>query len=140
MLRVLLITVGSLPKGAFEEIAQEYKKYLAKYAKLEHRVVKTVDDLDARLPSNAVLVVLDAAGVRMTSEQFAEHVARWEDAGRTVAFVIGGAAGLPADVKHNADLLLSLSPMMTTHDLAHLFFLEQIFRALSIVHHSTYHK
>ncbi len=140
MLRAELVTVGSLPKGAFTEIADEYKKFLLRTCRLEHRVVKSAEGLAARLPNDAFVVALDAAGEHMTSEKFAEHVRHWEDTGRLVVFIVGGAHGLPTELKQEADLLLSLSKMTTTHDLAQLFLLEQLFRALAIVHGSDYHK
>lgn len=140
MLHVAFLTVGTIPKGPLEEIAIEYRKFLTKYARVEQRSVKTTDGILDRIPDDHFLIVLEASGTQMTSEAFASQIQALEDVGRKVTVVIGGAFGLPAEVKAEADLLLSLSKMTTTHDLAHLFFLEQLFRALAIVHGSNYHK
>ena len=86
-----------------------------------------------------LIVVLEASGKAFTSEEFAQHVRTWDAAGRHVTVVLGSAKGLSDEMKSSADLLLSLSAMTTTHDLVHLFFLEQLYRAMTIVHGKTYH-
>ena len=62
-----------------------------------------------------------------------------EDA-RRLTFVIGGFAGLAAEVKQRAEVLWSLSPLTFTHDLTRVLLLEQIYRALSIIHNHPYSK
>jgi 23S rRNA (pseudouridine1915-N3)-methyltransferase len=59
---------------------------------------------------------------------------------RRLNFVIGDYAGLPDEVKKRADVQWSLSPMTFTHELARVLLLEQVYRALSIIHHLPYSK
>ena len=59
--------------------------------------------------------------------------------GAAVVAVIGGAYGLSDPVKKRADLLLSLSAMTFTHQMARLFFLEQMYRGLTILRNEPYH-
>lgn len=140
MLHIDLITVGDLPRGPFQEIRAMYLKYLSRFARVDHRAIKDDPQALRRVPKENFLVVLDPAGTAMTSEEFAKEVGKLEDLGRKVTVLIGGANGLTEELKNEANLLLSLSPMTTTHDMAHLFFLEQLFRALSIVKGTNYHK
>ena len=59
---------------------------------------------------------------------------------RRLTFVIGDFGGLPAEVKKRADVEWSLSPLTFTHELARVLLLEQLYRALSIIHNFPYSK
>lgn len=140
MLQLDLITVGDLPRGPFQEIRAMYLKYLSRFARVDHRAIKDDPQALRRVPKDNYLIILDPNGTTMTSEEFASHMGKLEDLGQKVTVLIGGANGLSDEMKSGAKLLLSLSKMTTTHDLAHLFFLEQLFRGLSIVKGTAYHK
>lgn len=140
MLHLDLITVGDLPRGPFQEIRSMYLKYLSRFARVDHRAIKDDPNALRRVPKDSFLIILDAKGETPTSEQFAERISKLEDLGQRVTVLIGGAHGLPEEMKAQANLLLSLSKMTTTHDLAHLFFLEQLFRAFTIRKGTDYHK
>ena len=87
------------------------------------------------------LVVLDPAGKTWTSQEFAGVVARhMREDPRRLSFVIGGYAGLSAEVKKRADITWSLSSLTFTHDLCRVILLEQIYRALSIIYKHPYSK
>ena len=60
--------------------------------------------------------------------------------GRDVAFVIGGADGLPPALKRGADLLWSLSPLTLPHGLVRVILAEQLYRAFSILKNHPYHR
>lgn len=117
-----------------------YLKYLSRYARVDHRAIKADPNALRRVPKDNFLIVLDAAGENLSSEEFATRIGKLEDMGTRVTVLIGGAHGLTDEIKANANLVLSLSKMTTTHDLAHLFFLEQLFRAFSIRKGTDYHK
>ena len=76
-------------------------------------------------------VFLDPAGKPIDSAAFAALIARAEMDGRDLVFLIGGADGLPAAWAVRADLLLSLSPMTFSHELARAMLAEQIYRAFA---------
>jgi 23S rRNA (pseudouridine1915-N3)-methyltransferase len=101
---------------------------------------KEGERLLARLPEAATVVVLDENGHRLSSEGLAEMLGRHmlEGTGE-VALVIGGAYGLSDAVKKRADLLLSLSAMTFTHQMARLLLFEQLYRGLTIVRNEPYH-
>ncbi len=139
MLKLTFFSVGDLPKGAWQEIGAHYKKLLKKFVVLDHRVLKSEDGILEKIPKGDVVVVLDEAGKLMTSVKLAQAVRQVEDYGKHVSVVLGGAKGLSNEIKKRADLRLSFSPMTTTHDLAHLFFLEQLYRAMTIAHGKEYH-
>lgn len=140
MYQIDLITVGNLPRGAFQEIRAEYQKFLGKYAALNHRVVKDDANLLARVNPDHFLIVLEATGKNLSSEGLADVLKQKIDLGQSITFIIGGAHGLSPTLKASAHLLLSLSAMTTTHDLAQLFLYEQLFRAFTIIQGTNYHK
>lgn len=86
------------------------------------------------------VVALDGGGRELDSPALAELLGRFEDAGhRSVYFLIGGHLGLHEDVLSRADLVLSLSRLTFTHEMARLILLEQLYRACMIKAGRSYH-
>jgi 23S rRNA (pseudouridine1915-N3)-methyltransferase len=94
----------------------------------------------AAAPQDAVMVVLDERGRSVTTRALAERIADWQMSGRDVAFIIGGADGVAAKLKNEADWLWSLSPLTLPHGLVRVVLAEQIYRASSILRHHPYHR
>jgi 23S rRNA (pseudouridine1915-N3)-methyltransferase len=137
MHKMTFYTVGDLPK-TFQPIADKWIKQLSSYIQMDHRVIKDAEKLLDKWPQGFV-VVLDAAGTQLTSEALATRLNELMSFGQHATIILGGAKGLSDEIKNRADFTLSLSPMTTTHDLAHLFFLEQLYRATTIIHGREYH-
>ena len=86
------------------------------------------------------VVLLDEHGKEYTSVGFSEFLQKQMNAGvRTLAFVIGGAFGFSPEVYAAAHAKLSLSQMTFNHQMVRLFFLEQLYRANTILRHEKYH-
>lgn len=86
------------------------------------------------------VVALDAGGRELDSPGLAELLGRMEDAGhRSVHFVLGGHLGLHEEVRRRADLVLSLSRLTFTHEMARLILLEQLYRGWMIKAGRSYH-
>lgn len=137
MLKLTFYTVGDLPK-TFQPIADKWLKQLSAYVQVDHRVIKDAERLLEKWPEGFT-VILDAAGTQMTSEALAMRLNELMSFGQHATVILGGAKGLSDEIKKRANFALSLSPMTTTHDLAHLFFLEQLYRAMTIIHGKEYH-
>jgi 23S rRNA (pseudouridine1915-N3)-methyltransferase len=88
---------------------------------------------------DGVIVVLDDRGKEFLSTEFATWIGRKRDIGDSITFVLGGAFGLDDRVRSKATLVLSLSRMTFPHELCKLVFLEQLYRAQSIMAGSGYH-
>ena len=85
-------------------------------------------------------VLLDEHGRDYTSVGFSEFLQRQMNSGlRSLAFVIGGAYGFAPAVYAAAQHKLSLSQMTFNHQMVRLFFLEQLYRAHTILRHEKYH-
>jgi 23S rRNA (pseudouridine1915-N3)-methyltransferase len=97
--------------------------------------------LQRALPKGAVVCVLDERGKIMPSPDFADLLAGYRDQGRQdLAFVIGGADGLDAAFRDQADAALSFGKMVWPHMLARVMLCEQLYRAASILSGSPYHR
>jgi len=94
----------------------------------------------AALPHNCRQVALDERGQVLSTEQLAHSLAKWMQAGRDVAFIIGGADGLHEQIKNHADNRLSLSAMTFPHALARVIVAEQLYRAMSLMNNHPYHR
>ncbi|HEX4270088.1 MAG TPA: 23S rRNA (pseudouridine(1915)-N(3))-methyltransferase RlmH, partial [Rhizomicrobium sp.] len=99
------------------------------------------DRLSARLPEGAHLVLLDARGKGMTSEDFSEMLGSLRDVGtKDLAFVIGGPDGLLPLRGKKAGRSLAFGPQTWPHLLARALLTEQIYRALTILAGHPYHR
>ena len=104
-----------------------YKKYEAQH------VLKAIDTSD-------FLVLLDEKGVQQTSEKFAQWLQKTIDSSpRRIVFLIGGAYGFSNEIYARAQYTLGLSKMTFPHQLVRILFLEQLYRAFTIINNQSYH-
>lgn len=105
------------------------------------RMSEEAAKLAAKLPQGAHRIALDEAGRAMTSEAFAQHMAKLRDSGaRDVAFVIGGPDGLAPSLREGANERLALGAQTWPHLLVRAMLAEQIYRAFSILAGHPYHR
>ncbi|KPL13954.1 MAG: 50S rRNA methyltransferase [Bacteroides sp. SM1_62] len=96
-------------------------------------ILKAIDPRD-------YVVLLDERGKHMDSLAFAGLLEKLQYGSfRTLLFVIGGPYGFAGEIHQRADLELSLSKMTFSHQLARLIFLEQLYRAYTIIRGEPYH-
>lgn len=101
-----------------------------------------IKNIDGDSSKNHVIVLLDPLGKMCTSEKFSDNMYKWlEEGGSRLTFVIGGAEGLPDEIKSTyGSRMLSLSSLTFTHQFARILLMEQIYRASEIKKGSGYHK
>lgn len=86
------------------------------------------------------VVLLDEKGTEYSSVEFSEYLQKQMNSGvRTLAFVVGGAYGFSPAVYAAANHKISLSRMTFNHQMVRLFFVEQLYRAHTILRHEKYH-
>jgi 23S rRNA (pseudouridine1915-N3)-methyltransferase len=86
------------------------------------------------------VILLDDKGKKYTSEQFAQFVQNKQDTSiKTLTFLVGGAYGFSQKIYERADGKLSLSDMTFSHQIIRPIFLEQIYRAYTIMKGIPYH-
>jgi len=85
------------------------------------------------------VVLLDERGRERTSSDFARWLERKQMTAKRLVFVVGGPFGFSADVYSRADEQISLSLMTFSHQMVRLFFVEQLYRACTIIRGESYH-
>jgi len=93
-----------------------------------------------RIPAGAMVLVCDERGERLTSIEFASMLTAARDGARDVGLVIGGAFGLPDQVRAAATRTIQIAPWTLPHELARLVLAEQLYRAGTIARGEPYHK
>lgn len=150
------VWVGKTKSAPIREIVAEYLDRISKYATVEvtelrdrtgagsdpRRIIdKEGEDVLARTAGSPCLIVLDERGRELDSRALAGLIEKHRMAGtRQITFVIGGHAGLSDAVRERADLVLALSRMTLTHELARVVLTEQVYRAFAIIHDLPYQK
>lgn len=87
-----------------------------------------------------LLILLDERGSQLRSEEFANFMeAKLQAPFRRLIFLVGGAYGFDAAVYQRANEQLALSRMTFSHQMVRLFFLEQLYRAMTILRNEPYH-
>ena len=151
-----LLTVGKTNKSYFIETEQEYSKRLAKYIifeKIELPDVRNAKNLSpdqikkeegklilSKLEKSGLVVLLDEGGKEMSSPQFSVWIRDEMNRGhKSITFVIGGAYGFSEEVYSASAMKLSLSRMTFNHQMVRGFFIEQLYRAFTILMGEPYH-
>ena len=115
----------------------------SKFAKLEPKArrKKETDALFEKVERSEYVVALDEGGKERTSEAFAEWLQALGVQGKSrVVFLIGGAHGHDDSIKSRANAIISLSKFTFTSQLARALLVEQLYRALTIINGTPYHK
>ena len=86
------------------------------------------------------LIACDERGQEVTTLQLADKMKQWQTLGRDVSIVIGGADGLHASLKQQADWLWGLSKLTLPHAFVRVLLCEQLYRAHSVIHNHPYHR
>jgi 23S rRNA (pseudouridine1915-N3)-methyltransferase len=96
-------------------------------------ILKQITDADE-------VILLDEKGTEYTSVQFADQINKRAISGkRKVYFVVGGPYGFSKKVYAKANSLISFSKMTFSHQMIRLFFVEQLYRAMTIIKGEPYH-
>jgi len=92
------------------------------------------------LSAKDYVVLLDERGKQMGSIEFAEFIDKGQQNSiKSIVFVVGGAFGFSAEVYERGSIKLSLSKMTFSHQVVPLFFIEQLYRAFTIIRGTPYH-
>ena len=93
-----------------------------------------------KIIANDIVVLLDESGKEYSSTQFSQFIQdRFNFGCKNLLFLIGGAYGFSDEVYQRANFILSMSKMTFPHKLIRLVFLEQLYRAFSILRGEPYH-
>jgi 23S rRNA (pseudouridine1915-N3)-methyltransferase len=151
---IRVIVVGKIKEPYLREGIKDYTKRIGYSASLKIQEVKefTTSDTSKNMKEEArlilsliqkedFLVTCEIDGKMLTSVEFASFIEQhFTYQGKPMIFVIGSSDGLDEEVKKRSNYRLSFSKMTFPHPLMRLVFLEQLYRALSILGNQKYHK
>jgi 23S rRNA (pseudouridine1915-N3)-methyltransferase len=157
MIHFRIISVGKTREKWIQQGIDHYTKLLSKSARIEDVIVRSEKVLDEtkkdfvlgkeeenilnRLKTGNPAIVLDEHGKHFGSTDFAALINDYTNHGKSgFDFVIGSALGLTEGVRKKADLIMSFSSLTFPHEIAKLLLTEQLYRAMSILSGSKYHK
>jgi len=93
-----------------------------------------------KIASQDIVVLLDECGKEYSSQQFSQFIQQRFNSGcKNLLFIIGGAYGFSEEVYQRANFIISMSRMTFPHKLARLLFMEQLYRAFTILKGEPYH-
>ncbi len=143
-MRIVIAAVGKVKDRPLREAIDEYVNRVRRYVAIEEIEIPDAppDRVRAafeKASREATVVAMEVNGQALSSESFARTLERYGARGKgTVAFLIGGADGLPPDLSRAAHARLSLSTLTFPHRLARLVLIEQIYRAMTILRGEPY--
>ena len=101
---------------------------------------READALLSVIPDKAHVIALDNRGSSWSTEQVAARLETWQELGKNLILLIGGADGLHLRCRERADQLWSLSPLTFPHPLVRVILVEQLYRAQSLLDMHPYHR
>jgi 23S rRNA (pseudouridine1915-N3)-methyltransferase len=131
---IVVVAHGKLKDRGLRSLVDDYLARIGRYTRVEEVEVKSDSALERAVPAGATVIALEVAGAALSSRELARKLGHWMSQGKgTLAFVIGGAEGLPAALSSGAAFQLSLSSLTLPHRLARLILVEQLYRAFTIL-------
>lgn len=154
-MKIYLIVVGKTTDIRLESLFQDYQERLRHYVPFSMEVLPELKNAKSlteeqqkimegdlilkAVPQSADMILLDEHGHEYRSVEFADYLQKRMLSGRDIAFVVGGPYGFSPAVYARANGKISLSRMTFSHQMVRLFFVEQIYRAMTILRHEPYH-
>ncbi|MBQ7906651.1 MAG: 23S rRNA (pseudouridine(1915)-N(3))-methyltransferase RlmH [Clostridia bacterium] len=160
MLNIKIISIGDLKESYLREACAEYTKRMGAWAKVEHIQLKeeriaespSASQIEAclaseekrifeKIPQRAYVIAMCVEGKMLSSPELAEKISSVLSMGKSeLVFIIGSSYGLSPAVKERADLKLSISRLTFPHQLLRVILCESVYRALTIINGTKYHK
>lgn len=150
-----MLTVGKTEAGWVREGLETYSSRLSRYVPFsvnEIPELKNASSLSkaqvkekegelilSRVTAKDTVILLDEKGKEYSSSEFAKEVEKLISGGKNIVFVIGGAFGFSDAVYARSDGKVSLSRMTFTHQMVRAIFVEQLYRAFTIIKGEPYH-
>lgn len=155
-MQLIIAAVGHKMPAWIEDGFGEYAKRMPPECRIHLKEIKPVErsgsktaetvmaleraKIEAAMPKGSRIVALDERGKNLTTMQLSQLLTQWQQDGRDVTFVIGGADGLDTGFKASADMLVRISSLTLPHGMVRVLLAEQLYRAWSITQNHPYHR
>ena len=155
-MNIVLLVIGKTNENYLLDALLKYQKRLKHYIRFEIFEIPYIKNIKKKssyelkkkegelilkhVKSTDHLVLLDEKGKDFTSVEFADKLQAWMLSGKKrLVFVCGGAYGVSDEIYKKQYEKLSLSKMTFSHQMARVFFIEQVYRAYTILNNEPYH-
>jgi 23S rRNA (pseudouridine1915-N3)-methyltransferase len=155
-MEIVLLLTGKTDEKWIEDALNKYGKRIERYAKFSIEIITVPKAKGAAIPAvlksteanslmkflkeSDYIILLDEKGGSFTSREFANHLQKRMNAGyKRIVFLVGGAFGFDDAVYKLADEKLALSKMTFSHQVIRVIFIEQLYRAFTILKNEPYH-
>jgi len=154
-MKIKLITIGKTDESYLKEGIDKYIKRLKHYISFDMVIIndlkigsKITTELQKEMEGKVILekvsptdflILLDEKGDEYHSVNFSNYVQKRMNAGNDIVFVIGGPFGFSDEVYERANAKVALSKLTFSHQMVRLFFVEQLYRAFTILKGEKYH-
>ncbi|SFB48703.1 23S rRNA (pseudouridine(1915)-N(3))-methyltransferase RlmH [Algoriphagus aquimarinus] len=153
---IKLIAIGKTDNKAIVELIEEYAKRLNFYIKFELEIIPDLKNTKSlsetiqkqkegelilkKVIASDELILLDERGKSYSSVDFSSYIQKKMNSGlKQLIFVIGGPYGFSEEVYARANGKISISKMTFSHQMIRPFFIEQLYRAFTILRNEPYH-
>ena len=135
-MNIKLIAVGKTDNSALQELITTYEKRLSYYVNFELQLLPDIKNSkslseEQQKTKESELILSNIAS--------SHHLILLDERGKELTFVIGGPYGFSKEVYDRANAKLSLSKLTFSHQMIRLFFVEQLYRAFTILRNEPYH-
>jgi 23S rRNA (pseudouridine1915-N3)-methyltransferase len=155
-MKIVFLVIGKTSERWIEDGMNVFQKRLKHYQKTEFHALPDVKGggkmspealkeaeaavYEKYIESTDTVVLLDENGKEYNSRGFANQIQKWRNAGpKRLVFIVGGAFGFAPSMYARANAQVSMSKMTTSHQLIRVIFLEQLYRAMTILRGEPYH-
>ena len=155
IMKTTLILIGKTDGKLYQSAIDDYVSRIGHYMPFTVKVIPDIKNTRAlseeqqkeregnlildQVQAQDSLVLLDERGEERRSIEFARWLGKRQAAGRNLVFVIGGPYGFSEAVYKRAEAMVSLSRMTFSHQMVRLIFIEQLYRACTILKGEKYH-
>ncbi len=155
-MKIVLLAIGKTDNASFSTIIEEYCKRLIHYIPFEVIVIPDIKNTKKMSESQQKekegeliikmlqpgdnCVLLDDKGKMFTSIEFASYIEKkTHTVPKRLVFVIGGPYGFCDTIHKAASEKISFSKMTFSHQMIRMIFVEQLYRAMTIINNEPYH-
>ena len=155
-MKISLLVIGKTDAGYFVDAIREYENRLGHYIPFEMQVIPDIKNsknltedqqkdkegelILKNLQAGDYVVLLDERGKEFSSLQFATYIEKkTHTVAKRLVFIIGGPYGFAEMIYNKASEKISLSKMTFSHQMIRLIFVEQLYRAMTILNNEPYH-
>ena len=154
-MKIKLVLTGKTAKNYISSGMDEYGKRIKRYISLETVEIETGKQVSNELSvvkkseykaqlknidTSDYIILLDEKGKSFNSVEFSGFIQqKMNESRKCLVFIIGGAYGFTEEMYSKADYNISLSPLTFSHQIVRLVFMEQLYRAMTIIKGEPYH-